>query len=445
MKKSITWRITIAFAILVSLAVCMAATLTYIVYLQIEKRMIYDLVQTESDRLIIRVSRFGNTWERPFERNMGPSMYAWGESANVRSKELPDALRALPVGLHALEKDNSTWYVAIKPAMDGKLYVLFDTIALETSLRDFALALAAIVLGFSALAILVSSRLARWLVQPLNILTDRLARWSAGFPAKSVRQANEAERLLEVFNHVQDQVDTSIADQREFSANLHHEIRTPLMIIQSDAELLLTGCITDPAQQRARLQRIMASVREINQSLESTFSLAHAQFADRTPTNLHASVDDIFEGLGLEAGKAGLVLINAVRRDHEVTLSHYALMTVLRNIVRNAVLHAAPARLEAESIEQGLQLTDSGPGIAPAELSSIFDRYYSARRSDQRPDALAPAADREMNQTGLGLAIAKRVCVIQGWQLEAASPVADGKGTRFILRFSEPGNGDQTA
>ncbi|ENO85227.1 sensor histidine kinase [Thauera linaloolentis] len=438
MKRSLKRRITLVLTSLVSLAVCVTAVLTYGVYLHVEKKMVRDLIDTESKRLVPRVSRFGDEWTSALERDMAPSMYVWGESPKVRAASLPDELRGLSIGLHELPRAESTWHVAVVKARDGLLYVVYDTVVLDKQRQDFTRALLAIVLGCSIFAMLLSGTVARWLVMPLNALTGRLTRWVPNSVAVDSPHANEADRLMEVFNRVQDQVDAAIADQREFSANLHHEIRTALTVIRSDAELMLRYSTMGLEQRRPRLERIVKSVNEIGQSLESTFSLAHARFEDKARVDIHACVEDIFESQSMEAHKAGLEFVNAVQPGHEETISRQALMTVMRNIVRNAVLHAAPARLTVSSIGHGLRFADSGPGIAPSELPHVFDRYFSNRRADQRQhEQREPGAAADMNQAGIGLAIAKRVCIMQSWTLDVASPASDGGGTCFTLFFGQ--------
>ncbi|RMX07852.1 sensor histidine kinase [Corticibacter populi] len=440
-KKSIAWRITLALTALIAVAVCMVALSTYYVYRGMQESMIDKLIQTESNRLISRVSRFGATWKNAFERDMGPSMFAWGETDMLRASTMPDALRGLPTGMHYLDRDDSTWHVSVAEVMDGRLYVLYDSVVLEQQSRSFALALAAIVLVFCLLALLISSTVAHWLVTPLNAVADRLARWAPGKPLDGISRANEAERLMEAFNRVQDQVDSAIADQREFSANLHHEIRTPLTVIRSDAELLQRQ--VQPArlpQAMARLERIIRSVDEIRQSLESTYSITHASANEAEALSLASCVHDITESLSVEAERVRLEIVNSVRSDHSERIVRQALMTVMRNIIRNAMLHAAPARLEIQSIASGMQFTDSGPGIDAHDLPHVFERYFSMRRLDQNPSAVSdrPASREGLYQTGLGLAIAKRVCDMQGWILEVHSPVAQGRGTRFTLFFTKP-------
>ncbi len=437
-KQSISRRITLVLTSLICLAVALAALLTFYIYRQMEERMIDKLVQTESARIALRVSRFGNQWQQPFERDMGPSMYAWGESDTVPAASLPEVVRSLPEGLHYLDQGKSTWHVQVADAMDGKLYVVYDSVVLEQQSRNFALALAGIVLACTLLAWLISGAVARWLVTPLNALTDRLERWVPGPPEPATSSVNEAARLMAVFNRVQDQVDATIANQREFSANLHHEIRTPLTIIRSDAELLMGRPAGEAQPGPDRLRRIVQSVDEIKQSLESTYGLAHASLDQVETVDIRGCVQDIIENLRMEAEEAGLELLNQAQAGHEEPLNRHALMTVLRNIFRNALQHAAPATLEITSLTHGVRFVDTGPGIAPSELPHVFDRYFSRRRKDQRARGAdeAGAAD-SLDQSGLGLAIAQRVCIMQSWALEVASPVREGRGTCFTLRFRD--------
>lgn len=75
-NKSIAARTTFVLTCLVSLAVCLSALLAYLAYVRIQENMIDKLMETESRRLVARVTRFGGDWTKPFERDMGPSMYA---------------------------------------------------------------------------------------------------------------------------------------------------------------------------------------------------------------------------------------------------------------------------------------------------------------------------------------------------------------------------------
>jgi signal transduction histidine kinase len=129
---------------------------------------------------------------------------------------------------------------------------------------------------------------------------------------------------------------------------------------------------------------------------------------------------------------ADLRLDNRLPAGQVLTLDRYALLTVLRNLVRNAIEHAAPATLTvALDAQGGLELRDDGKGIAASDLPFLFRRYFSGRLRD------SGVAGGDETARGLGLAIAKRVCDMQGWSLSVESSQAEGpaRGTRFLLRF----------
>ncbi|KAG1444999.1 hypothetical protein G6F57_017682 [Rhizopus arrhizus] len=246
----------------------------------------------------------------------------------------------------------------------------------------------------------------------------------------AVTRDDEAGRLIEAFNRVQNQVDRSIAREREFAGNLSHEVRTPLAAIRSDSELmLLTQAL--PPDQRQRLTRVVDNVDDVIVCLESARAMARDQLLPPAPVDVAECMEDAWRGYEAQAGHAELRLDNQIPPGHILTLDRYALLTVLRNLVRNAVEHAAPATLTTRFSAPGvLELSDDGKGIAADDLPFLFRRYYSGRMRDSN------AGDRDETARGLGLAIAKRVCDMQGWSLTVESSREPGlRGTRFSLRF----------
>src|SRR3546814_9183565 len=97
----------------------------------------------------------------------------------------------------------------------------------------------------------------------------------------------------------------------------------------------------------------------------------------------------------------------------KLMLDPYAFLTVVRNLMRNAAEHAAPATLRVTCLDaHSLAFSDNGPGIPPDELPLLFDRYFSARRQDVKANEASPDMARRDDQTrhGLGLAIARQMC-----------------------------------
>jgi signal transduction histidine kinase len=349
---------------------------------------------------------------------------------------LPVQLRGLNPGLHEihqLQELDGTWHIVVADIARGRLYVLYDATEHEARVDEFGVLVLGMGLLCIAAAYVLARRLARIAVAPLLDLTQRLADWAPGAPDIAITRDDEAGRLFEAFNRMQNQVDRSIAREREFAANLSHEARTPLAAIRTDAELML---LDDdwPVDARQRLTRIVANVDNIAVALESARSVARDQPRPAERVDLAACVDEAWRDLEPLARAAGLSLRNEVPASQARTLDKYALLTVLRNLVRNAIEHAAPAGLTVTLTAAGaLELRDTGKGIAEEELPFVFTRYYAGRLRDA---PAAPGANATAARRGLGLAIAKQVCDMQGWRLEVSSrrePPA--QGTCFTLHL----------
>lgn len=139
------------------------------------------------------------------------------------------------------------------------------------------------------------------------------------------------------------------------------------------------------------------------------------------------------DALADRAASRELRVAIAVGADATAVVDRQALLTVCRNIVRNAIDHAAPALLTIEGDRRALTFRDDGPGIAAVALPHAFEHYHQGHRAD---DGAASDATR---RRGLGLAIARRMCDLQGWKLAVRSP-PEGKanGTAFTLELAPP-------
>ncbi|WMD20113.1 HAMP domain-containing sensor histidine kinase [Achromobacter seleniivolatilans] len=427
---TLTQRVVWALTGTVALFVTALALLAYLTFDQMEDDLVNDILNTEMDRLVQHARASDEFMPRQGVRELGGSMRAWMSVDGQRPAGIPDEVLALDSGLHLIEPGAYTWHVMVAETGRGKVYLLYDATDNEERVHDFGL----IVLGVGAICVVgaysLSRRVAAVAVGPLLDLTDRLATWAPGSPDMAVTRDDEAGRLIEAFNRVQNQVDRSIAREREFAGNLSHEVRTPLAAIRSDSELMLLTQALTP-DQRQRLTRIVDNVDDVIVCLESARAMARDQLRPPEPVDIAECMEDAWRGYEAQAGLAELRFDNQIAQGHVLTLDRYALLTVMRNLVRNAVEHAAPATLTASFSAQGvLELGDNGKGINADDLPFLFRRYYSGRMRD------STAGSRDETARGLGLAIAKRVCDMQGWSLTVeSSREAEPRGTRFSLDF----------
>ncbi|QEI09122.1 HAMP domain-containing histidine kinase [Pigmentiphaga aceris] len=435
LRQRVIWALTGAVALFVALL----AVLAYQVLDQQEDELADALVLLETQRLMTRIEQGELTVPQPAPVELSRGLQAWVVAS---SDALPPALRSLQPGPHEVHPDGLVWHVVIAPVAGGTLAVAFDATANEERVYTFGAALLALWALCTLAGYGVSRALARVVVGPMHEVAVRIASWAPGEPGIDIDRDDETGRLVEAFNRVQDRVDRSIAREREFAANLSHEVRTPLTAIRTDAELLLLDTSRSAADQ-ARLHRIMRTVDDIVQTIASTHAISGAMSGTQESVNLANCLDDACDGLHERAQATGLSIVNRVDPQAQWTLDRYALLTVARNLIRNACDHAAPATLCIDLLPDGLRFSDDGPGIAADDLPWVFDRFYRGRLSDtpsgkssDTPSA-APAQTDPMQTRGLGLAIVKRVCDVQGWALAVTSDTSDTRAreTVFTLRF----------
>jgi signal transduction histidine kinase len=435
MSGTLTQRVVWALAGTVAVFVAVLACVAYVAFDRMEDDLVNDMLRNETARLIKNVLSGEENMSDGEPDEIGASMLAWLKPANKTNTRIPALLRDLPQGLHQLQPDGKTWHVMVADTAKGEVVVRYDATENEERVVNFGL----IILGFGAVCMIgaygLARRVAYLAVGPMVELTDRLSTWAPGAPGLTVHREDEAGRLIEAFNRVQNQLDLSIAREREFAANLSHEVRTPLAAIRSDGELMLLTQVLN-ADQKTRLTRVVQNVDAVIGALEGARSLALERARPAERVVIAQCLADAWTGLAPQARLAGLELVDRIPADAALALDRYALLTVLRNLVSNAIEHAAPATLTVTYADNTLTLRDTGPGIDRESLPFVFERFYSGRLRDVVGVQREAEIETPDMRRGLGLAIAKRVCDMQRWALSVDSRCREpDRGTTFELSF----------
>lgn len=243
----------------------------------------------------------------------------------------------------------------------------------------------------------------------------------------------EVSALAASFNQMADRVQQSQQAQRDFIANVSHDLKTPLTSIQGYSQALIDGTARTPdAQQRAALvihqeaQRLTSLVEEVIDlaRLESGRLHLHRQAIDAS--ELGAETVEAFYPL---AEAAGVTLTwSPLPAPLTITVDAARLRRALGNLLDNALKHTLPGgkvtlTVEALASEGKVQyiVSDSGPGIPPEELERIWERFYRIDR-----------ARAGRSGSGLGLAIVKEIVEAHGGVVGVESTV--GKGSRFWVK-----------
>ena len=290
------------------------------------------------------------------------------------------------------------------------------------------------VLAVVVIALLLSARLTRPL-QGVAAAARRLGHGDLGARAEGGPD-RESHELADAFNAMADRVQRSEMLRRRAASDMAHDLATPATVLESQLQAMVDGVV--PAD-KEQLDRARAAAGALSGVIVQLGELADAESA---VLQVHARVMPLAELLG-EVERA----IEPLFRQHSVALTvaagNPALMVdvdptqvgrAFRNVLANAAQHSpkgAPVEVEVEpqSAEVVVRIRDAGPGIAPEDLSHIFERFY---RADQARGTGEPRSG-----SGIGLTIARELLAANGGSIavERTGP----EGTSFAITLPVAG------
>ncbi len=240
---------------------------------------------------------------------------------------------------------------------------------------------------------------------------------------------DELKTLADTFDEMLERLDTSFTAQRQFVADASHELRNPLAVIRTNADVALQEEGV-PAEVQTRIEAVRRAADRMRRLVDDLLALARLELAtgQRADIDLAAVVDEVRDELDPLARAHGLRLRASAQRDLHVHGDREALKRALANLLDNAFRHSpehGAVRLAAERRNGWAVLTvaDDGPGLTAAEQEHVFERFW-------RSDA---SRSRESGGTGLGLAIVRRIAESHGGEVGVASE--PGAGSTFELRL----------
>jgi len=281
-------------------------------------------------------------------------------------------------------------------------------------------------------ALVIGFLLARTLTLPLRALTQATQRIARGELEQQVKVTSQDEigTLAVAFNSMSQEVARVNLLRKRMTADIAHDLRTPLTVIGGYIESMRDG-VLQPTQERlsliyAEIERLQDMVGDLR--MLSQVDAGELKFSPQriTPRALFERAAALFEH---KAGQEGVTLrVEAADDGPEILVDEARLQQVLDNLISNALRYTPEGgtiQLQAmpDKNKVVLSIKDNGAGIAPEELPLIFDRFYRADSSRHS----------ESGESGLGLAIVKALVEAQGGRVWAESTV--GEGTTIRLEF----------
>jgi signal transduction histidine kinase len=291
-------------------------------------------------------------------------------------------------------------------------------------------------LGALVVALLLGIALASTITRPLRALTDAargIGRGQLGQQV-TVRSSDEIGQLASAFNRMSEEVATANRLRRRMTADIAHDLRTPLTVIAGYVESMRDG-VLQPTPARLtliyteieRLQNLVGDLRMLSQADAGELPLNLQRIAPRSLLNRAATL------FRHQAEQQVVTLQVATAPDlPDILVDEARMIQVLGNLLCNSLRYTAPGgriELSAVPVNGRIQLTvrDNGSGIAPEELPFIFDRFYRADR-----------ARTDTGESGLGLAIVKALVESQAGSVSVRSTLGDGTEIRLDLPVCEP-------
>lgn len=297
------------------------------------------------------------------------------------------------------------------------------------------------------ISLFVAFWLARWIGNPIQhvVTASRKMPSPQAVPIEPYGP-QEVQELALAFNDMNSRVLVSQKSQRDFVANVSHELKTPLTSVQGFSQAILDGTANTPEAQKQAAQVIYDEAGRMHRMVLDLLDLARLDAGTldlrRAPVDLPALLRNIAEKFAPQAQAAGVSIEVDSPVLPPVTGDGDRLAQVFTNLVDNALKNTpAGGRISLRACLTGsaavpgavsevqVEVADTGVGIPPEALPHIFERFYQADLS--RPGG-------EKHGTGLGLAIVKEIVGAHSGKIDVRSLLNAGSTFTVSLPLPDP-------
>lgn len=336
--------------------------------------------------------------------------------------------------------DGAEWlYVGLESlGVRGNDYILLfasprPTQSLQAALSEFGTELFPLLVQAAILGLVVALVLAvvisRSIAQPLQRLAVAAEEVANGKFAQRlpVSGPKEIAAVAEAFNRMSEEVRAEKAAQKDFLANVSHDLKTPLTSIQGFSQAIVDGAAPDPIKaaqiiydEAARLNRMVVELTELARLEAGRLSL------HMSPIDMGQLTEAIAQRLAIVARQKRITFNVDAPSMPPISGDGDRLAQVLTNLISNAIQYTPEGGqidIRTRVRESGVEIIvqDTGVGISAQDLPRIFERFYQVDK------ARGPRRG-----TGLGLAIVQEIVQAHGGRVTAAS-AGEGRGSTFTV------------
>ena len=291
--------------------------------------------------------------------------------------------------------------------------------------------------------IFISVYLSMYISRPISRLATTVAEISSGNYIMNIEDqpldeikglTGQLNKLTVRLQKIQGESRMVEEERARLFAEISHELRTPLTAVQGFVEAIRDGMVQDEALLERYLETIYTQTVHLTRLVDDILALSRLESGNITVEKLPVDLTALAQGVamsmeGLANSKNTSILLEKKTENAIVIGDVDRMEQIIRNLLKNAVRATENGVIrvgvDARQGEVVLTIEDNGIGIAPEDLSHIWDRFY--RVKDRRGGHM------QEKGSGLGLVIVKKLVQLQGGNIDVASQL--GKGTIFSISF----------
>ncbi|MCB2203698.1 HAMP domain-containing histidine kinase [bacterium] len=360
--------------------------------------------------------------------------------------------KSFVMGMDPKKEEGEKVFSAAAIEKDGKLqgyiYVILEGEEYESS-TSFLLGSYILRIGTRtvfitlAAAILIGLLAIRSITKNVRTIRNTMQEFKSGNVDARIHMPGKGELtdLAESFNHMADTITQNMEEiktldtlRRELVANVSHDLRTPLAIIQGYVEtVLMKDDSLDPGDKMRYLSTVLSSTERLRKLVEELFELSKLEAKQTKPKlelfSIAELVQDVAQKFDVLARQKNITVRTVLPHDLPPVNADIALIErVLQNLVDNALKFTPESgtitiALSKSDVGVNVEIIDSGEGISPEDLPHVFERYTQGGKD------LASLEE----GTGLGLAIVKKILEAHGVTISVKSAIREGTAFSFQL------------
>ena len=422
-RQRLRSRIVLSFLLFGTLLSALFALSTLFLQNYLEDQLIGATLKQELDDYVNQL-RLDPSVVEPFYTRIQGYITRPGDPNQTVNAEVRD----LPSGVHDVRLGNGVFKAAVLKDEDLWAFLIYDITDNQRLKQQLILALVGVVLLFSVFSFMLGAWSSRRVMKPVTDLANRLDMLDEEERPGELAQYfadDEVGQLAAALDSYAERLHHLVERDREFNADVSHELRSPLTVITGATELLLAQPDLEP-KMRTRLLRIARAAR---QSADITTALLHLVRAeqgidkDSAAQNVGTIVNEVVHLYEPLIGNKLLALRVEEQEKVSVIAPESVVAVTVGNLIGNAMRYTSEGEVVITIGNGRVRVEDTGPGIPEEDLERVFERHYRGQNITGKG-------------AGLGLAIVKRLCELYGWSIHFSN--REKGGLCAELRFYGP-------